>query len=77
MNRPISEIRFFPVPEDRSRRRLTTAHIRHFNQQGYLSDLESFTAEEALRNRQDFDRLLAQTVALGMDSYSMKNYERT
>ncbi len=70
------EIRFYPVPEARPRRHLSLDQIRHFNSQGYLVGLPTFAPEEAARNRREFDRILAQAAATGVDPYGLTNFER-
>ena len=55
---PQRDLRFFPVPEDRPRKRLTLDQVRAFNQRGYLAGLPVFTPDEVVRNRATFDALL-------------------
>jgi ectoine hydroxylase-related dioxygenase (phytanoyl-CoA dioxygenase family) len=70
------QARFFPASESRQRRRLSLEQVRQYNERGYLLGLEAFSPERTTANRRDFDRLLAQAEALGMDRYSIFNYER-
>jgi non-heme Fe2+,alpha-ketoglutarate-dependent halogenase len=73
---PVQDIRFFPASEHASPRRLSAQQIRQFNQSGYLVGLRMFDEAGIKHNRREFDRLLAQAIALGMDTYSLTNYER-
>ncbi len=71
-----TDLRFFPASMDKTARLLTSEQIHHFNARGYLCGLPVFNAAQTEQNRQHFDRLLAQSLALGMDTYSMKHFER-
>ncbi|HYE08493.1 MAG TPA: phytanoyl-CoA dioxygenase family protein [Planctomycetota bacterium] len=73
---PHRDLRFFPVPEDRARRRLSAQQVRDFNARGYLAGLPVFAPDEVVRNRAAFDDLLAQAARLGMHNYQLTNYER-
>ncbi|MDA0833170.1 MAG: phytanoyl-CoA dioxygenase family protein [Planctomycetota bacterium] len=50
---------------------LTTEQIAHFNREGYLKDIRIFSEDEIADIRRYFDRLLADVLAKGGDSYSI------
>ena len=51
--------------------KLARQQIRQFNDTGYISPLDVFSAEEADVHRDFFDGILAVTAARGQNSYSI------
>jgi ectoine hydroxylase-related dioxygenase (phytanoyl-CoA dioxygenase family) len=64
------ELRFFPSTNT-SPRLLTRQQIDQFNRDGFLTGLRVFEESEIAEHRAYFDRLLAQVMAAGGDSYSI------
>ena len=64
------DLRFFPADAARCRT-LTTEQVDGFNRVGYISPVAVFSADEIMVLRDYFDRLLAQVLAAGDDSYSI------
>jgi len=66
------DIRFFPstttTPEV-----LTGHQVSDWNRDGYLAPLDVLTSDEATEYRQYFDRILAEALAAGRDSYSISS----
>lgn len=65
-------IQFFPS-DSRAATTLTTDQVERFNRDGYLSPLDVFAADEIRRYREFFDRVLADALAQGKDSYSISS----
>ncbi len=70
LDRMARELRFFPCTNT-SPRLLTRQHIDQFNRQGFLTGLRVCEEREIAEHRAYFDRLLAQVMAAGGDSYSI------
>ncbi len=66
------EIRFHPA-SNRSPRKLTRAQLDHFNAHGYVTGIRVFSDDQIAAVREQFDRLLARTLAGGGDSYSISS----
>jgi non-haem Fe2+, alpha-ketoglutarate-dependent halogenase len=66
------EIRFFPSRTTQPSS-LSTADIRAWNDDGYLAPVDALTPAEAENYRAYFDRLLADALAAGRDSYSISS----
>ena len=66
------ELRFFPS-ENPAPQRLTAADIARFNAEGFISGLHVFEADEIAGYRRYFDRLLAEALEAGADSYSISS----
>lgn len=64
------EFRFYPAEMEKART-LTRDQVSTFNAQGYLKGIRIFDGEEIREIRAYFDRLLAETLAAGGDSYSI------
>lgn len=66
------DVRFFPsstvMPQA-----LGAADIRKWNEDGYLAPIDVLTPDEAKDYRKYFDRLLADALAAGRDSYSISS----
>lgn len=62
--------RFYPSTVTNPRQ-LTAGQVEDFNRDGFLQGLRIFEPDEAARIRTYFDRLLAQTLAEGGNSYSI------
>jgi hypothetical protein len=67
------DIRFVPVRTEHPAH-LSTAQVRFYNEQGYLSPFRVFGFPEAERNRADFDAILQVFVDAGKDSYAIDRY---
>lgn len=63
-------LRFHPVVNEQPLT-LTHAQLEFFNRHGYLKGLRVFSEAEMAEQRRYFDKLLAQTLAAGGDSYSI------
>ena len=63
-------LRFYPVDND-TPQRLTPEQITDFNQDGYLSGIRIFPKDEIAKQRDFFDEILAEAVAVGKTSYSI------
>ena len=66
------ELRFFPV-ENASPKTLTAEEIADYNRGGYLKGFRVYSAAEIAAIRAEFDKLLAQYLAEGKDSYSISS----
>ena len=66
------DIRFFPSTTT-SPEVLETGQVEQWNRDGYLAPLDVLTPDEATEYRQYFDRLLAEALAAGRDSYSISS----
>ncbi len=64
------DLRFYPA-STKNPQTLTTAQVEAFNREGYLRPFRVFSEAEILEIRQYFDKLLAETLAAGKDSYSI------
>ncbi len=64
------ELGFFPAKEQ-SCKTLTTEQVKHYNENGYVSNLEIFSKREADDLREYFDALLEEAIEAGADSYSI------
>ncbi|MFN0053493.1 MAG: phytanoyl-CoA dioxygenase family protein [Planctomycetales bacterium] len=64
------DLRFHPAVNPHPRA-LTAAQIDQFNREGYLRGIRIFSEQEINDIRDYFDRLLAQVIAAGGDSYSI------
>jgi non-haem Fe2+, alpha-ketoglutarate-dependent halogenase len=64
------DLRFHPCTTEHPRI-LTREQISAFNRDGYLAGIRIFDDDEISSIRQYFDRLLAETIAAGGDSYSI------
>ena len=64
------ELGFFPAKEQ-SCKTLTTEQVKHYNENGYVSNLEIFSKREADDLREYFDTLLEEAIEAGADSYSI------
>lgn len=67
------DLRFHPSRCDHPRR-LTPEQIRFFNERGYLKGFRIFNDDETAANRRGFDRLLANVLQEGKNSYSINGY---
>lgn len=70
------DIRFFPTAvrsESGRPKNLSSADIQTWNRDGYLGPLDVYDSETMNDIRQYFDRLLADTLAAGGDSYSISS----
>ena len=70
------DLSFYPA-SDTDARKLSRQQIRQFNDTGYISPLDVFSAEEADVQRDFFDGILAVTAARGQNSYSINGWHRT
>ena len=66
------ELRFFPVANP-APRTLTRSQIDDYNRDGYLKGFRVYCDEEIAAIRREFDKLLAQYMAEGKDSYSISS----
>ncbi|MDA1191112.1 MAG: phytanoyl-CoA dioxygenase family protein [Candidatus Poribacteria bacterium] len=66
---------FHPV-RNPSPKSLTPEQIAYFNEKGYLSPLDVFTASEAAANRAYFDDLMARAEANGWNDYAINGWHR-
>jgi len=66
------EIRFFPSATE-TPERLGRDGIERWNRDGYLGPLDVFDGSESRELRDYFDRLLAEALAEGRDSYSISS----
>ena len=66
------ELRFFPVSNP-SPRTLTPQQIEAYNREGYLKGFRVYSEAEIAAIRAEFDKLLAQYMAEGKDSYSISS----
>ena len=66
------EIRFYPSQTTQPKA-LTAAHVRQWNDDGYLGPLDVYPADEIAEIRSYFDQLLATALAEGRDSYSISS----
>lgn len=66
------ELRFFPVANP-SPTTLTAAQIARYNRDGYLKGFRVYSGAEIQAIRAEFDKLLAQYMAEGKDSYSISS----
>jgi non-haem Fe2+, alpha-ketoglutarate-dependent halogenase len=57
-------------------RTLTSAQIEGYNRDGFVRPLDIFSADEIVAVREAFDRILADTLAAGGDSYSISTAHR-
>lgn len=64
------DLGFFPAKEQ-SCKTLTTEQVKHYNENGYVSNLEVFSKREADDLREYFDALLEEAIEAGGDSYSI------
>ena len=64
------DLRFHPATPQRANT-LSPLEVEQFNLQGYLKSIRIFLSDEIAEVRAYFDRLLAQTLAAGGDSYSI------
>ena len=64
------DLRFFPAKEE-SCKTLTPEQVKHYNQKGYVSNLDIFSEREADDLRGYFDALLEEAIEAGGDSYSI------
>jgi hypothetical protein len=64
-------LHFVPV-ENANPQRLTMAQIAQFNRQGFIKGIRIFDEQETASIRQFFVGILAQTLAAGKDSYSIR-----
>ena len=64
------DLGFFPAKEQ-SCKTLTTEQVKHYNENGYVSNLEIFSKREADDLREYFDALLEKAIEAGGDSYSI------
>jgi hypothetical protein len=60
---------FFPA-EARNPKALTSAQIKEYNESGYISPIDIFTAKEAAANREEFDFLITAAQEVGHTGYS-------
>ena len=67
-------LKFFPVRNPLPRR-LSMEEISSFNSRGYISGCPVFGRGEAELHRADFDAILSDFLASGMDSYSIDRYQ--
>ncbi|MAE64623.1 MAG: phytanoyl-CoA dioxygenase family protein [Phycisphaeraceae bacterium] len=67
------DMRFFPVRNDQPGR-LTPAQIKHFNDKGYITPLDVFSASEVAEHRAWFDRILEEAARIGHDAYSINGW---
>ena len=70
------DLSFHPVENPRPQK-LTPEQIRQYNERGYISPLDVFSAEEADAHRAFFDGILADASARGRGSYSINGWHRT
>jgi ectoine hydroxylase-related dioxygenase (phytanoyl-CoA dioxygenase family) len=66
------ELRFIPV-DNPSPQTLTRAQIEGYNREGFLKGFRIYSEAEIAGIRAEFDKLLAQYVAEGKDSYSISS----
>jgi hypothetical protein len=66
------ELRFFPVSNP-APKTLTSAQIADYNRDGYLKGFRVYSGAEIAAIRGEFDKLLAQYMAEGKDSYSISS----
>lgn len=64
------DLRFYPANPENAKT-LTAAQVEQFNRDGYLKPFRIFEETEIAGIRQYFDRLLADALAAGKDSYSI------
>ncbi len=64
------DLRFYPSTTDHPIL-LSSEQIKQFNRDGYVTRLRAYSGVEVERVRNDFDELLARTIAGGGDSYSI------
>lgn len=64
------DLRFYPSPVA-SPETLSVSQVEGFNQDGFIRPIRLFSAEEIAEIREYFDRLLADVMAAGGDSYSI------
>jgi non-heme Fe2+,alpha-ketoglutarate-dependent halogenase len=69
------DLRFHPSTTTNPKM-LTPQQIEIYNREGYLKRLRIFNDEEMIEPRRYFDRLLAQVMAAGGDSYSISTAHR-
>lgn len=70
------DLRFHPSTVENPQR-LTKAQVEAYNRDGYVTNLDVFTKDEADANRVYFDALLAEVMAKGGDSYSISTAHLT
>ncbi|MCB1021772.1 MAG: phytanoyl-CoA dioxygenase family protein [Bryobacterales bacterium] len=66
------ELRFFPV-DNPAPATLTAAQLEDYNREGYLKGFRVYSEAEIAAIRGEFDKLLAQYMAEGKDSYSISS----
>ncbi|MBA62774.1 MAG: phytanoyl-CoA dioxygenase family protein [Planctomycetaceae bacterium] len=64
------DLDFFPAKEEGAKA-LTVEQLRHYNEKGYISNLDVFSKGEANELREYFDELLDEVIKSGGDSYSI------
>ena len=64
------DLAFFPAKEDGAKT-LTVAQVKHYNENGYIPNLDVFSEKEAHELREYFDGLLEDVIKAGGDSYSI------
>lgn len=64
------DLRFHPAVAS-APKTLTGAQLESYNRDGYIKPIDVFSGEEIADIRQYFDRILAQTLAAGGNSYSI------
>jgi hypothetical protein len=69
------ELRFIPVVNAHPKK-LRSAHIRQYNEKGYIFPLDVFTPEECVRNRVYFETLMEKAAAAGHNSYAINGWHR-
>jgi hypothetical protein len=70
LSRLSRDLRFYPASA-KSPQALTASQVEQFNRDGYLRPFRIFEEPEVSDIRRYFDRLLADTLAAGKDSYSI------
>jgi non-heme Fe2+,alpha-ketoglutarate-dependent halogenase len=71
------DLRFFPVPESRSREALTLEQVRTFNRDGCLPQVRMLSDPEVFHVRGVFEQLLSAYIAKGFGSYDVNNCQAT
>lgn len=64
------DLQFHPAASS-SPQKLTADQVQHYNQHGYIKPLEVYSSAEIVEIRDYFDKLLADTISQGGDSYSI------
>ena len=67
------DLRFFPLGTDNPSL-LSEAQIEHYNQRGYISPIDVFSADEIAPIREYFDDLLDKALAAGWNNYEITNW---